>query len=185
MTRTELVRRLRDLHALKAGALSLFDPMLVAVDAARTDPRFDEVADLLGRMRGAFGDHRDETARHADGLADALRQLGATPSRPRVGAFSRGAGLRARIGLRGGMDFGSAATEAFVFEHLEIAACHLAGEIARRVDELRTADLLDAVRADDEGMAATIGRNWTNVTSLALASRRLPVLRPPEPTDPP
>ena len=37
-----------------------------------------------------------------------------------------------------------------------------------------------ACRAEDEEMAATINRNWTNVLSLTLASRNLPTLRPPE-----
>ena len=36
------------------------------------------------------------------------------------------------------------------------------------------------IREEDEAMAATINRNWTNVLSLTLATRGLPTRRPAE-----
>jgi hypothetical protein len=89
--------------------------------------------------------------------------------------------LRGRAAAAGGLNFGGAATEAFVFEHVEIAQAHLIEQLATRTHDEQTAALAREVRADDEEMAATIGRNWTNVLSLSLATRGLPVLRPPEP----
>ena len=90
----EVVRHLQAAHALKAGALRMFDPMLAAVAAERHGGAMAEVSDLLARMHGVFSGHRE-----------------------------------------------------------------------------------------DEEMAATINRNWVNVLSLTLASRRLPTLRPPEAPD--
>ena len=88
--------------------------------------------------------------------------------------------MRSRLGTVGGMNFGSVATEAFLFENLEIAQAQLAEQLAERLGDERSASVLRGVRDDDEEMAATIGRNWTNVLSLSLATRGLPVNRPPE-----
>jgi ferritin-like metal-binding protein YciE len=178
--RPEILKRLRTLHALKAGSLRMFDPMLQAVAAARDGGKLDEVADLLGRMHGAFGAHRVQTADHAERLAARLRELGASPSRGRVAAVGGGGALRGRIAAVGGLDFGAAATEAFVFEHVEIGQASVLEQLATRGGDGATAALVVAIRGDDQEMAATIARNWTNVTSLLLATRGLPVARPPE-----
>lgn len=178
--RDELLERLRALHALKAGALRLFDPMLVSVAAARDERALSEVSDLLGRMHGAFSGHRETTAHHVADLATRIDALGGRTSRGRAQALGAGAALRGRLAARGGMNFGAAATEAFVFEHLEIAQTHLIEQLAQRIGDEVTADLAAGIRGQDEEMAATIGRNWTNVLSLALATKGLPTLRPPE-----
>ena len=179
--RGALIGRLRTLHALKAGALRMFDPMLAAVSSARDDAKLAEVTDLLGRMHGVFGRHRETTASHVARLEARIAQLGGRRARARAQAIGAGAALRARVGAARGLDFGAAATEAFVFEHLEIAQSHLIEQLAMRAHDEQTAALAREIRADDEEMAATIGRNWTNVLSLSLATRGLPVLRPPEP----
>lgn len=178
--RDELLERLRALHALKVGALRLFDPMLVSVAAARDERALSEVSDLLGRMHGAFSGHRDTTAHHVADLATRIDALGGRTSRGRAQALGAGAALRGRLAARGGMNFGAAATEAFVFEHLEIAQTHLIEQLAQRMGDEATADLAAGIRDQDEQMAATIGRNWANVLSLALATKGLPTLRPPE-----
>jgi ferritin-like metal-binding protein YciE len=179
--RRELVRRMQVLHAIKAGALRMFDPMLANVAAAREDAKLAEVADLLGRMHGVFAHHRGATADHARRLEAELTTLGAQPSRGRAVAMGAGGLIRARVGALGGMDFGAAARDAFTFEHLEIAQANLLEQLAERIGESRSAEIVRGIRADDEEMAATIGRNWTNVLSLTLATRGLPVMRPPEP----
>lgn len=178
----EVVRRLQALHALKAGALRMFDPMLASVSSARDDPALSEVADLLERMHGNFSGHRDVTADHARQLLTRLEALGATPSRPKVAVIGAGSAVRARVSTVGGMDFGAAARDAFVFEHLEIALAHLLEQLASRAGDEQTAEVARDVRGQDEEMAAVINRNWTNVLSLTLATSGLPVLRPPEET---
>ncbi|MDQ3608067.1 MAG: hypothetical protein M3459_04080, partial [Actinomycetota bacterium] len=84
--RDELLERLRALHALKAGALRLFDPMLVSVAAARDERALSEVSDLLGRMHGAFSGHRETTAHHVADLAARIDALGGRTSRGRAQA---------------------------------------------------------------------------------------------------
>jgi len=176
----ELVGRLRTLHAIKAGALRMVDPMLEALTSARDGGAHPEVEDLLGRMHSNFNGHREATARHVDRLGARIAELGGQPADAQRQAIGLGGALRARVAAVGGMNFGSAATEAFVFEHLEIAQAQLAEHLAERTEDERTATALREVRADDEEMAATIGRNWTNVLSLSLATKGLPVLRPAE-----
>ena len=178
--REELVRRLQALHALKDGALRMFDPMLITVAKARDSEKLAEVSDLLGRMHGVFGDHREATADHAGMLARRLETLQAKPSKAKAAAVGAGSMLRARAGAVGGMNFGAAARDAFVFEHVEIAQAHLLEQLAERVGDGETAVLSRQIREADEEQAATINRNWTNVLTLMLATRGLPTLRPPE-----
>ena len=154
--------------------------MLASVGAAREDERLAEVHDLLGRMHSVFGRHREATADHAGMLGARLHELGRRPSRAMVAAVGAGSAMRARAGAIGGMDFGAAARDAFVFEHLEVAQASLLEHLASRSEDVPTLELARSIRAADEEMAATISRNWTNVLSLALATRGVPVHRPPE-----
>lgn len=178
--RDVIISRLQGLHALKSGALKMFDPMLASVSDARDDPALAEVEDLLGRMHGNFSGHREETASHAEQLASRLDELGATPSRPKAAAVGIGGAIRAYVGGIGGMDFGAGARDAFVFEHLEIAEGRLLEELATRAGDDGTAHLARTIREQDEEMASMINRNWPNVLSLTLATAGLPVMRPPE-----
>lgn len=176
----QVVHQLQTAHALKAGALRMFDPMLTAVAEARDDGRLAEVHDLLARMHTVFGEHREATSDHAAKLGARLGDLGAGPAKGRLTGISAGAKARA---LLGGKNYGANARDAFVFEHLEIATLHLLEQVAERARDSATAALARDCRAADEDMAATINRNWTNVLSLTLISRRLPTLRPPEDGD--
>ena len=137
--RGEIVKRLRALHALKAGALRMFDPMLASVSKARDNQGLAEVEDLLGRMHGNFSRHREVTADHAGKLAVRLEELGAAPSRAKAGAVGAGSAARAYLGAIGGMDFGASARDAFVFEHLEISLAHLLEQLAARAGDEVTA----------------------------------------------
>ena len=176
----QLVRQLQGAHAIKAGALRMFDPMLAAVAAERDGDEMGDVSDLLARMHGNFSEHREVTANHAGKLAARLEALGAGPSRARTTTVSAGAAARAGLGKLRGQNYGAAARDAFVFEHLEIATLRLLEELAERSGDSETAEIARRCRADDESMAATIDRNWNNVLTLTLASRGLPTLRPPE-----
>ena len=175
--RDELLDRLRALHALKAAALRMFDPMLVAIDASREGDELHEVSDLLGKMHGAFSGHRATTAHHVADLAARIDALGGRSARVRAQALGAGAALRGRLAARGGMNFGAAASEAFVFEHLEIAQAHLLEQLATRAGDEITAGVACTIRGSDEEMAAIINRNWANVLSLTLATAGLPLMR--------
>jgi len=173
----KLIEQLRTVHALKRGALRMFDPMLAAVAAERDGGEMVEVSDLLAKMHRAFSAHRDQTAGHVSMLEARLRSLGSTPARRRVWGVSTGAAARARLGAIGGQNHGANARDAFVFEHLEIALLALLEQLAIRCGDETTAEAARECKAQDEAMAVTIDGNWSNVLSLTLASQGLPTAR--------
>ncbi len=167
----ELIASLRSIHALKAGALAMFDPMLSKVAAERDDlETSEEVRDLLGRMHNAFGDHRKQTNEHVRLIAARLEELGSAPATRRASALSLGARGWVTVSGIGGPNHGANARNAFVFEHLEIASLRLLEELAERQGDHDTRELAATCVADDVAMAATIDRNWTNVLTLTLAA---------------
>ena len=173
----QLIDQLRSIHALKRGALRMFDPMLAAVAAERDGDAVTEVTDLLAKMHRAFTAHRMQTAEHVSILGARLRALGSTPARGQVLGVSAGAAARAHLGAIGGQNHGANARDAFVFEHLEIALLALLEQLADRTGDAATVDAARQCKAQDEAMAATINGNWTNVLSLTLASKGLPTAR--------
>jgi len=162
---------LRSVHALKTGALSMFDPMLHRVAAERDSGATPKiVAELLARMHGAFSAHREETADQVRDLAGRLRELGGTPAGARTLGLTYGAKAWVALGGIGGQNHGANARNAFVFEHLEIASLQILRELANRNEDEVTLALANRCVKQDQEMAATIGRNWTNVSVLMLAS---------------
>jgi ferritin-like metal-binding protein YciE len=171
--RTKVVEQLQALHALKAGALRTFDAILADVKkdhAARTLPSVD---DLLEKMIGAFGGHAEETREHERRLRSRLEALGTATSKPREIGITAAALVRAQLGRIGGLNYGSGARDAFVYEHLEIASLELLERLAHRAGDTETEELARSVREEDEAMAATIRRNFENVLSLMLAGAGL------------
>lgn len=165
-----MLSQVRSIHSLKVGALAMFDPMLRKVAAERDSSETPEhVAELLGRMHNAFGSHREETVRHVAGLEETIQTLGGRPAVARATGLRYGARSWVTVNGVGGQNHGANARNAFVFEHLEIASLRILGELASRADDEPTAAMVASCLADDEEMAATIGRNWANVTTLMLA----------------
>lgn len=173
--RTLIADQLRAVHALKAASLRMFDPMLATVERERQTPEMRQVRDLLSNMLNAFGGHRTETAEHERLLRARLEQLDERPlGRLRRAAARRAAALRARFGS----NHGANARDAYVYEQLEIALLELLERTAARGGDRETARLARACLADDRAMADKITRNWDNVVSLTLASKRIAFERP-------
>lgn len=183
--REAVIDQLQAIHALKSGSLRMFDPMLAAVKQERENPDLAVVDDLLARMLEAFGEHREQTAEHICRLEARLRALGAGPAAMRAMATGAAGALRAGLGRLGGQNHGANARDAFVFEHVEIATLELLERLARRSGDHETARVARECRADDEQMVAKINRNWDNVLSLMLASKRIRFVRPPDDDDGP
>ena len=163
-----VIDQLRSLHAIKAGALAMFDPMLIEVLNERDDPSTPaEISELLGRMHGAFSNHREQSAEHVRLLSERLGELGASPAKRRAGAFALGARTWVRANRIGGQNHGANARNAFVFEHYEIASSRLLEQLGERIGDQRTVEVARLCLADDQEMAATIDRNWTNVLTLS------------------
>ncbi len=174
-----VIGQLRGIHTLKGAALRIFDPMLAAVCAERDRPEMAQVRDLLGNMLNAFGEHREQTAEHHRALGVRIRDLGARPiGRLGTSGVGAGAAIRARIGALGGQNHGANARDAFVFEHLEIALLELVERLARRSGDEESAEVARSCLVEDMAMAAKITRNWENVLSLSLASKRIQFERP-------
>ncbi len=166
----QIVAQLRSIHAVKAGALAMFAPMLTEVATERDDrSTAAEIAGLLGRMHRAFSAHRGETAQHVQSLAARLTELGGAPAGRRAGSLALGARAWVAANGIGGQNHGANARNAFVFEHYEIASLKLLEQLAERNDDGPTLTIVSGILADDEEMAATISRNWTNVLTLTLA----------------
>jgi len=165
-----VVAHLRSIHVVKTGALTMFDPMLSRVAAERDDPdTSDEVVDLLVRMHSAFSSHREETAAHVQRVGARLLELHSSPASHRASALSFGARAWVAGSGIGGQNHGGNARNAFVFEHYEIASLKLLEQLAERHGDDETLGLARSCLAEDEAMAATINRNWSNVLTLTLA----------------
>lgn len=178
--RGKVVEQLQTVHALKAGALRMFGPMLADVHKQRDEQALPEVEDLLENMTSAFGVHEGSTREHERRVRARLRTLGVGPSKRRNLGLSAVVLLHRRLGRIGGQNHGASARDAFVFEHLEIASWELLEHLAERIGDAETAELARECRADDDEMAALIRRNFPNVLSLMLASEGLPTSRESE-----
>lgn len=169
--------QMQTLHAIKSGALRMFESMTDAVRDEREKDTFADVQDLLEKMTKAFGGHEDATRAHERRLRERLDALGSGRSRPREIGLGAAAEVRAALGRAGGQNYGANARDAFVFEHMEIATAGLLELLAERAGDEETAKLARECRSDDEEMAETIRGNFPNVLSLMLASEGLPTLR--------
>lgn len=172
--RPMVIERLRDIHALQVGALTMFEGMLKAV---RNEKDMPEVADLLGNMLNAFTQHEEETKRHEQEVLQRLTELGGKPARFREFGMRMAGRGRVLMGKIGGQNYGANARDAYVFEHLEIASYHLLEKVAERAGDSATGEMARSHRGDNCEMGHKIRRNWENVLSLGLASKGVPPAR--------
>jgi ferritin-like metal-binding protein YciE len=157
----KLVDYIEDAHALEQNVLQMLNSM-----AATTQ---DE--EILQEIEH----HKVETERHEELLRGRLEALGATPSirketQSLVAALAKGVSDQVR-----GDKAGKNARDAFVTEHVEIAAYELLERLAQRAGDEETARIAREIRADEQAMAQKIAARWDKSLDLTLAEEGITV----------
>jgi ferritin-like metal-binding protein YciE len=150
----KLVEYIQDAHAMEQSVLQMLDSLI----ASTKDPQ----------LRSDLEKHREETERQVERLRERLEELGERTSAlkdmsARVSAFPKGLFDRMR-----GEQTARNARDAYMTEHLEIAAYQLLERVAVRAGDTRTADVARENRAEEEQMARRIDAAWDRVVDLAL-----------------
>jgi ferritin-like metal-binding protein YciE len=152
--REKLVDYIEDAHAMEQSVSRSLDSMISTTD----DPE----------IRSMLEHHKEETERHERLLRERLDALGAGTSTRKeaqtvAGALLKGIGDVARTDKPG-----KNARDAYVTEHMEIAAYQLLERLAVRAGDQETAEVARRNRADDEAMAQKIDSNWEKFLDLTL-----------------
>jgi ferritin-like metal-binding protein YciE len=152
--REKLVDYIEDAHAMEQSVSRSLDSMISTTD----DPE----------IRSMLEHHKEETERHERLLRERLDVLGAGTSTRKeaqtvAGALLKGIGDVARTDKPG-----KNARDAYVTEHMEIAAYRLLERLAVRAGDQETAEVARRNCADDEAMAQKIDSNWDKFLDLTL-----------------
>jgi ferritin-like metal-binding protein YciE len=150
----DLVKYLRDAHALEAQALQLLE----------TGPRIAELEPLAE----AFAEHLEQTREHQRLVDERLDAHDARPSRFHAGA------MRAQAINIGGFFKAQPDTPAklagfaYAFEALEIGAYELLTRVARRAGDEETAAVAERVAGEERAAAERVAATWDAAAELAL-----------------
>ena len=152
--REKLVDYIEDAHAMEQSVSRSLDSMI----STTNDPE----------IRSMLEHHKEETTRHEQLLRERLDALGAGTSTRKetqtvAGALLKGIGDVARTDKPG-----KNARDAYVTEHMEVAAYQLLERLAVRAGDQETAEVARRNCADDEAMAQKIDANWDKFLDLTL-----------------
>ena len=142
----EVVKYLRDAHAIEAQALGLLEagPKLAGFDA----------------LKHVFEEHLPETREHQRLVDERLSELGSGPARfqagaLRVGALNLGAFFKVQpdtpVKLAG---------FAYAFEALEAGAYEMLARTAERAGDTKTAELARRILAEERAAAEKVAGTW-------------------------
>ena len=156
-TQREILKYLRDAHALEAQALQMMEagPKIAEYDA----------------LRELFEQHREETRDHQRQVGERLDALGSRPSRfqsgvMRVGALNLGAFFKAQPDTPaklGGF--------AYAFEALEAGAYELLSRTARRAGDEETAAMAERILSNERETRERVAGTWDAAVDAALAAQ--------------
>lgn len=133
-----LIVQLQDAHAMECSSLRTLELLLTSQTS--------------GRLRQELLQHRDETADHARQVQARLHAHDETPS-PAKDLRTLGSALAIGIaGLMRGVDPSSRLRDAYLAEHVEIAAYDLLGDAARRAGDLETVRVAERICAQEIAM---------------------------------
>ena len=152
--REKLIDYLRDAHAMERNVLLMLESMI-------STSRDIEIVEMLE-------DHKTETRRQERLLRERLQALGKDISVRKELQTMAGAAMKGTIDQVRGDSAGKNARDAFVTEHLEIAAYELLERLADRAGDLETAEVARRIRAEEEAMARRIASKWDKFLDLTL-----------------
>jgi ferritin-like metal-binding protein YciE len=151
----DLVKYLRDAHALEAQAVQLLE----------TGPQiagFDALAD-------AFREHLEQTREHQQLVDERLAAHGAGPSRFQAGAMRAGA-LNLGTFFKAQPDTPvKLAGFAYAFEALEVGAYELLARVAQRAGDEQTAGVAQRILADERFAAERVAGTWDAAVEAGMA----------------
>jgi ferritin-like metal-binding protein YciE len=150
----EIVKYLRDAHALEAQALQLLEtgPEIAGFDA----------------LAAVFAEHLEETREHQRLVDARLAELDARPSRfqagaMRLGAMNIGGFFKAQPDTPAKL-----AGFAYAFEALECGAYELLARTARRAGDAQTAALAERILDEERVAADKVAGTWDAAAEVAL-----------------
>ena len=155
----QLVVQIQDAHAMEANVLRMLESMISTTK--------DE------GIRGELENHKEETVRHKQLLAERLEARGAQPSKMRDISAQGGAMLKGLVDLARDEKSAKNARDGFTTEHLEIATYELLERFARRAGDEATAEIAKRNRRDEEAMAQKIAANWDKYVDLTVREEDL------------
>jgi ferritin-like metal-binding protein YciE len=162
--RAKLIDYVQNVHAMEQNVLLMLDSMIVTTND-------EEIVRLLKR-------HKEESRRQQQRLGERLRALGGGPGLVSVGKDLAAIGAAQAKGLADVLRSDKPvqnARDAFVTEHLEIAAYEVLERLAERAGDEETAAVARENRAEEEAMAERIAENWDRFLDLALAEQGIKV----------
>jgi ferritin-like metal-binding protein YciE len=159
-TREELVKYLRDAHALEAQAIQLLE----------AGPKIAELEPLAE----VFREHLEESREHQRLVSERLEELHSRPGRfqpaaMRVSALNVGGFFKAQPDSP--VKF---AGFAYAFEALETAAYELLARTARRAGDERTAAMADHIRDEEQAAAERVAGTWDAAVDAMLSAAPAP-----------
>jgi ferritin-like metal-binding protein YciE len=153
----ELVKYLRDAHALEAQAMQMLE----------AGPRIAEF-DALARV---FEEHLEQTREHQRLVDERLDAIGSRPARVqaaamRTSAMNLGGFFKAQpdspVKLAG---------FAYAFEALEVGAYELLARTARRAGDPLTVALAERILGEEQAAAEQVAGTWDAAVDAALAQQ--------------
>src|SRR5918992_1592496 len=148
----DLVKYLRDAHALEAQALQL-------LEAGPRIAEFEALSEL-------FREHLEQTREHQRLVAERLAAHDARPSRFQAGAMRAGA-LNIATFFKAQPDSpAKLAGFAYAFEALETGAYELLARVARRAGDELTATVAERIRLEERAAAERVAATWDEAAEL-------------------
>jgi ferritin-like metal-binding protein YciE len=160
--RAKLVEYVQNAHAMEQNVLLMLDSIILTTKDAELAAMFEE--------------HKVETRRHERRLNERLRALGG----PSLTSTVKDLGAIAAAQVKGIADLWRTdkavrnARDAFVTEHMEIAAYEVLERLAERAGDAQTVEVARQNRADEEAMAQKINSNWEKFLDLTLKEADIP-----------